>query len=304
MGLFGKGVACGCAEEDGEFFFVTLRHAERERRVDVLSAVHGREDDAALLKALAGRYGVGRVWVPVRVASVAQLSDIRIARIDDGDGLVKRADMQRAMEAQMRQLEADKKGDYVRSLSCVEENGRRRWVGGSIPRAAAEATFETWRRLGFSKPCVASRHVALANLFLALHPDAASDDGLNRILSGWQEGVDIFCYLRGNALIDCGSSVMAHGAAFDSHMEALGGWAGDFAGKHKVSEKDGFRAIVVSASGNPCPDNFQPDGNLAFWTPDIDGGGPVRFATDAARNAANSHSELALRAIGLALHGA
>ncbi len=302
MSLFGKKAACGCAEEEGEVFFVSLNYDEVERRINLLSAVYGRENDAGLVRALVRRHGANPVWVPVKVANIAQLSDVRISRIDDGDGLIRGSDLQNAMEAQMRQLEADKRGDYVRTLSCAEKGGRRQWIGGSIPRPVVEETFEAWRRRGFSKPCVASRHIALANLFLALHGDAGKSDGQNRILVGWQTGVDIFCYLKGDALIDCGSSAMASDATFERHMEALGAWAGDFASKHKVSEKDGFRAIVATASRTPCPENFQPDENLSFWTPSW--GESVRFATPSVETAVTTHPELAMRAIGLALHGA
>lgn len=313
MRLFNRKTVCGCAEaEDGELFFVSIKYDPHARCVEIASAAYGSAGDSAFVRGLARRYGSDPVWVPVGAVTAAQLSDIRIARVDDGDGLVRGARLESAMESQMRQVEADQKGDYMRVLASAEFNGRNCWIGGSIPRDLVESTFDTWRGRGFRKPLVASRHVAIANLFLALHPEAEElvaqrgrePDSRNRIIASWQSDADIFCYLRGNAIIDCGSSVAPsrEAATFDWHMDCLGGWAGDFAHKHGVTEKDGFQAIVIAASGIQCPHDFQAGEALSMWS--VPWEKSIKCATQEASAAVSAHPELAFRAIGLALHGA
>lgn len=300
MSLFNKDVAYGCAEEGGEIFFVALRYDPVERRVVIKAAEHGRESDFALVRRLARNYGRNRVWVPVKVATASQMSDIRVVRIDDGGGIVRGKELARALETQLSEVEADQNGDYARTLAGIDVGGQKAWIGGSIPRGVAEGTYKSWRERGFGKPCVASRHVALANLFLALHPDSAQPDNRNRILVCWQGDLDVFCYLGGNAFIDCGSSPAPAGTTISEHLNNIYAWADDFAKQHGPP-KNGLQAVIVAAEPFQWPEGMENPDGLSVWT--IPWKDAFRYARPEIESLVNAHPDLALRAVGLALHG-
>ncbi len=300
MSLFKKGVACGCAVEGGEVFFVALRYAAAARRVEISDARFGRETDAYFIRKLCREYGKSPLWVPVRAETVAQLSDVRIIRIDDGDGKIRGSELDEAVTTQLRGVEAALKGDYVRTKASITLGGRPRWIGGSIPRQTVEDTFSLWREMGFSKPCVASRHVAIANLYLALHPGAGSQTG-RTILSCWQNDMDIFCFMDGGEFVDCGSSVSSPEGGFDQHIGFLNEWAEEFMNKHPSEGDVALRAVVISHGEVAKPEDFTPGESLFFWS--VPWGESVTFGNEAVKSAVEAHPEMAMRAIGLALHG-
>lgn len=305
--LFGARKSVAFAAKGARGLFVRCRYDGAGGVVVVDFAEGGaieEHSEGDLIGKLARRFHSTPVWVPVYVENIGQQNDIRVIGLDGVGRDTSRRDIIDAADTQLQGVEADDKVEYAHTIAMRRGQSGDSFIGGSIPAAIMRRTFEYWRkRRGYRRPRIGSRHVSIANLFLALHPRPAGDardDGYT-LLSLWTGDIDFFCFLKGDVLLDCGNSSVGADAGFYDHMDHLSSWARDFMERHHVNEAESFRACVMCPDKVSAPDDFEVDGDkLEFWDIPWD---RVRASTPEVGAALSADRELAAFAIGLSLHG-
>lgn len=293
----------GCAVEGDECLAVSVRCRVSEKCLSVDEAWHGQLSDKAFTSRLARRLGRKPFWVPMMFSSETERNDVKVCAIDDADGHIRGSRLSTAVEAQLREVEANKSGDYVRTfLRFVPEGKRPHIVGASAPRATVDKTVAAWTAAGVLNPCVGSVRAGVVNLFLALHPASAAAEPLHRLLAYRAIDADLFCYLQGQALMDSGASPWNKGSGgFESLLDHMGEWGSEFAKKYQLTRGDVMRAYVLGGEATAFDAEIPSEEPLEFWTVPWDES--VTFSSPAVRKTVLDHRQLALSALGLALHG-
>jgi hypothetical protein len=290
----------GCAVEGENCLAVGVRYHGVDRRLSIDEVWAGVLTDKAFTARLARRLGRKALWVPLMIASENERNDIKVCGIDDADGSIRGKRLAAAVDAQLREAEANKSGDYVRTFTRFLAAERRpHTVGASAPRATVDKTVRAWTARGVLRPCVGSVRASVVNLFLALHPAASAAEPVHRLLAYQNAESDLVCYLQGQAFMDSGVSL--RGAGVDGLLEHLAEWGSEFAKKYRLTRGDVMRAYVVGGEPFACSSEFSAEEPLEFWP--LPWEESVSFASDAVRRTVLDQRRLALPALGLALHG-
>ena len=292
----------GCAVEGETCLAVSARYHVSDRRLCVDEAWYGQHADKTFTSRLSRRLGRKPLWVPLALASESERSDVKVCAIDDADGHIRGSRLPEAVNAQLRDLEANKSGDYIRTFTrFVAEGKRPHIVGASAPRATIDKTVAIWTSAGVLSPNVGSVRAAMVNLFLALHPAAVAAEPVHRLLAYRSVDADLFCYLQGQSLMDSGASPWNKGSGFETLLDHMGEWGREFAKKHQLTRGDVMRAYVLGGEPAAFGAEIPSDELLEFWTVPWDES--VTFSSNAVRSTVLDHRSLALPALGLALHG-
>ncbi len=292
----------GCAVSGEICLAVSARYHVAEHRLCVDQAWAGKLSDRAFVSDLAKALGRKPFWVPLSFASESERGDIKICAIDDADGKLRGSQLAQAMVTQMQAVEANKTGDYIRTLTRFTlETKKTHILGASVPRAAVQKTSDQWASYGVLNPCVGSVRAAVANVFLALHPAARAADVVHRLLAYRSEDTDFFCYLQNRAFMDSGGSPCVSGGGYESLLDHLGSWGGEFAKKYQLTRNEHVCAYVLSAESMAAVAEEFSEEALEFWT--VPWGTTVTFKSDAVKETVLGHCKQALPALGLALHG-
>ena len=200
----------GCAVSGGECLALSLRYHVSERRLRIEDAWFGRLSDKGFVSRLTRMLGRKPLWIPLDFTSESERSDVKVCAIDDAEGSLSGSRLNDAVTSQLQAVEANKKGDYIRTHArFLLKDRRTHVVGASVPRVTVDKTIALWagqpllsrladkiqeafanffrsllRRppvvtkafvpgYGVLTPCLGSTRAALVNLFLALHPAAA-----------------------------------------------------------------------------------------------------------------------------------
>ena len=301
--MMGKGWSkrsYGCAVSGESCLAVNVRYHVSERRLHVEQAWSGNLSDRGFVSRLTRALGRKPLWIPLDFASDSERSDVKVCVIDDDEGRIRGNRLNDAVVSQLQSVEANKAGDYIRTHTRFMLEGKRSHiVGASVPRASLNKSLEFWSGKGVLNPCVGSTRAALVNLFLALHPAASAAEPVHRLLAHRAPDSDMFCYLQGKAFMDSGASPWVVGG-FDTMLDHLGAWGGDFAQKYRLTQTDQVKAYVMGAEPVPSDQSFS-DTSIEFWT--VPWGETVTFAAGPVEKAVLGQRSLAFSALGLALHG-
>ncbi|MBQ6924595.1 MAG: hypothetical protein IJQ73_08140 [Kiritimatiellae bacterium] len=288
--------------------FLRAGYDARGRAVNVDYALYGTFDENLrrdVVDDVPVSYRNRPVWVSVFVENIGQQNDIRVVGVDAGGDEPSLAKVASLADTQLQAVEADDRVEYVHTVAMRRGPGGTDWIGGSMPASIMRRTFDYWRKQrkgrGFRRPRIGSRHIAIANLYLALHPEApARNDGYT-LLAHWSRDVDFFCLMKGPAFVDCGSTSVDASATFDDHMDHLSSWARAFVDRRGISEAEGLRACVVCPEKASLPSDYEIDpSKLEFWEVPWD---RIRCASSTVECEMLKDPELAVSALGLALHG-
>jgi hypothetical protein len=273
-----------------------------EHRLSVDNAWAGMLSDKGFVSDLSAALGRKPFWVPLSFASESERGDIKICAIDDADGKLRGTSLAQAVVSQMRAVEANKTGEYIRTQTRFTlDTKKTHIVGASVPRAAVKKTSDQWSGYGVLNPCVGSVRAGIVNVFLALHPDARAAGVVHRLLAYRAEDTDFFCYLQNRAFMDSGGSPCVSGGGYDSLLDHLGAWGGEFAKKYQLTRNERVCAYVLSAGTMTAGTEELSEEALEFWT--VPWGTTVTFKSEAAKKTVLGHCTQALPALGLALHG-
>ena len=308
LARFFKRRALACAIEGDKALFIRAsyradRHGPGNSEVVVDFARAGRIDDnlrSDLLSDIPGRFRFRPVWVPVFVENIAQQNDIRVIGIDlGGNG---EDDLRATVDSQLQDVEADDNVEYAHTVGRYGgAEDESVWIGGSLPKAIMKRTFDWWRKKRhFHHPRIGSRHVALVNIFLALHGATRTKPGQYTLLARWGAATDFFCLLKGATLVACGNSSVNSADDFAEHMEHLAAWAHDFM-EPRADEGTDLGVCVVSREKIVPPDNYEVDTNrVEFWEVPWD---RISCPSPDVEKTIRENKDLAMTAVGLALHG-
>lgn len=290
----------GCAMKGDNCLALGVRYHGSDGRMRIDESFSGAFSDKAFTARLARRLGRKALWVSLMLGSESERSDVEVIAIDDADGGLRGKRLVQAVGDQLREIEANKAGDYVHTFTRFTLEGRRpHTVGASAPRMAVHKTVKAWTSRGVLKPCVGSVRASVVNVFLALHPAARESASSHRLLAYQDTDSDLICYLQGRAFMDSG--VSPGGGGVERALEHLAEWGEEFAKKYRLTRSDLMRAYVLGGEKFACADDYSTDDLLEFWTLPWDES--VTFASPEAKRKVMNQPRLAFQAIGLALHG-
>lgn len=299
----------GCAVDGKRCVVLKIRYHLKQEKIHIQDFLCGYTDDRRFMASVGGKIRRKALWVPLSFPSASDRNDVVVCGIDDGDGLIKGVRLHAAVESQLREVEHNKSGDYIRACASFFAAPKRLAImGASAPRAIVNSTLSQWRSLGVLNPCVGSTHAGIANLFLALKlaPELAdaSDSEIrhHHVVGCHLQDVNLFCYLLGKVFKDSGMSQRENSEARDLIKHTYD-WASEFSKKHRFFARDKVSFYLMGAAAADFVDaQVTEDASLMFFEKPWEG--RVAYESERLRECVEAESPaLIISAFGLALHG-